>query len=142
MTVSQRMCSTDFKEITYNNVRKDGTINLAFHQVFEEVDGSYLANALSSTKSVNVVSPTWLRLTDNDGGISSLANASYVSKAHELGVEVWALVTDVDSTNLYGVTIDFEALLSSSEKRKVLINRLMDRWILMGLTALILILKK
>lgn len=126
-TISQRICSTDFQEIVYHNVQKEGIINLTFHQVFEEVDGNYLANALSSTKSVNVVSPTWFRLTDNDGGISSLANASYVAKAHELGIEVWALATDVDSTNLYGVTIDFEELLSSSEKRKVLISRLMEQ---------------
>ncbi len=125
-TVSQRMCGTDFQEIVYNNVKKEGMVNLAFHQVFEEVDGNYLAKALSSTKAVNVVSPTWFRLLDNDGGISSLANASYVSKAHELGVDVWALVTDVDSTNLYGVTIDFDALLSSSDKRRVLINALMN----------------
>ena len=125
-TVSQRMCGTDFQEIVYNNVQKDGIINLAFHQVFENVDGNYLANALNPTKSVNVVSPTWFRLTDNNGGIASLANASYVSKAHELGIDVWALVTDVDSTNLYGVTIDFDELLSSSEKRKVLISALMN----------------
>ena len=135
-TVSQRMCSTDFEEIVYNNVKKDGIINLAFHQVFEEVNGNNLANALSSTKSVNVVSPTWIRLTDNNGGISSLANASYVSKAHELGVEVWALVTDVDSTNLYGVTIDFAELLSSSEKRKILINALMEQVDTYGLDGL------
>lgn len=125
-TVSQRMCSTDFQEIVYNNVKKEGMINLAFHQVFEEVDGNSLARALNATKAINVVSPTWIRLTDNDGGISSLANASYVSKAHELGVDVWALVTDVDSTNLYGVTIDFNELLSSSQKRRVLINALMN----------------
>lgn len=126
-TVSPRICSTNFQEIVFHNVTKEGKINLAFHQVFEEVDGSYLANALSATKSVNVVCPTWLRLSDNDGNFTSLANISYVSKAHELGVEVWALVTDVDSQSLYGVTIDFTELLSSSEKRRTLINGLMQQ---------------
>lgn len=126
-TVSPRICGTNFQEIVYHNVTKEGKINLAFHQVFEEVDGSYLANALSATKSVNVVCPTWLRLSDNDGNFTSLANISYVSKAHELGVEVWALVTDVDSQSLYGVTIDFSELLSSSEKRRTLINGLMQQ---------------
>ena len=124
-TVSQRMCSTDFQEIIYHNVTKEGKINLAFHQVFEEIDGSKLANALSSTKSINVVCPTWFRLSDNSGNITSLANISYVSKAHELGMEVWALVTDVDSQSLYGVTIDFTELLSSSANRRILINNLM-----------------
>lgn len=28
-----------FQEIVYNNVKKDGKINLAFHQVFDEVGG-------------------------------------------------------------------------------------------------------
>lgn len=124
---AQRMCSTDFKEITYNNVTKDGTINLAFHQVFEEVDHTYLTSALSQTKAVNVVSPTWFRLSDNSGNFTSIANASYVGKAHELGIEVWALITDVDSADLYGVTIDFVELLSSSANRKTLINGLMEQ---------------
>jgi spore germination protein YaaH len=124
-TTTMRICSTGFEEITYNNIVKDGTINLAFHQVFSEVDGSTLASVLSSTKAVNVVSPTWFRLTNSSGDFSSLANASYVAKAHELGVEVWALITDVDSNDLYGVDIDFVELLSSSANRKKLIDGLM-----------------
>jgi spore germination protein YaaH len=124
-TTTTRICSTGFEEITYNNVVKDGTINLAFHQVFSEVDGATLASTLASTKAVNVVSPTWFRLTNSSGDFSSIANASYVAKAHELGVEVWALITDVDSNDLYGVDIDFVELLSSSANRKKLIDGLM-----------------
>lgn len=71
------------------------------------------------------MAPTWLRLTSNSGDIASLANASYVAKAHELGIEVWALVTDVDSADLYGVEIDFVELLSSSANRRHLIEGLM-----------------
>jgi spore germination protein YaaH len=122
-----RICSTDFKEFTYSNVVKEGTINLAFHQVFSEVDGATLASVISSTKAVNVVSPTWFRLTDSEGNFSSIANASYVSKAHELGIDVWALITDVDSNDLYGVNIDFVELLSSSANRKKLIDGLMEK---------------
>ncbi len=121
----ERICSTGFQEITYNNVVKEGTINLAFNQVFEEVGGSYLESALASTKAVNVISPTWFRLTNSDGDFSSIANASYVDKAHELGIDVWALITDVDSSDLYGVNIDFVELLSSSANRRKLIDGLM-----------------
>lgn len=123
--IGQRVCGTDFEEITYNNVTKDGTINLAFHQVFDEVDGNYLEGAVSPAKAVNVVSPTWFRLCDNNGGFTSIATTSYVNKAHELGIEVWALITDVDSADLYGVTIDFVELLSSSANRRALIDGLM-----------------
>ncbi|MDE7417814.1 MAG: SH3 domain-containing protein [Lachnospiraceae bacterium] len=124
-TQTERLCETGFQEFVYNNVTKEGKINLTFHQVFEEVGGNYLANALAPTKTVNVVAPTWFRLTNSSGDFTSLANASYVAKAHELGVDVWALVTDVDSADLYGVEIDFVELLSASENRRYLINGLM-----------------
>ena len=122
---TERTCSTGFQELVYKNVQKEGKINLTFHQVFEDVGGEYLASALSSTKGVNVVSPTWFRLSNNSGDFGSLANASYVAKAHELGVEVWALVTDVDSMDQFGVEIDFVELLSSSANRRHLIEGLM-----------------
>ncbi len=122
---TERVCNTGFEEFVYSSVQKDGKINLAFHQVFEEVGGDFLANALSTTKTVNVVSPTWFRLTNSSGDFESLANASYVAKAHELGVEVWALVTDVDSLDRFGVEIDFVELLSASENRRYLIQGLM-----------------
>ncbi|MDE6052500.1 MAG: SH3 domain-containing protein, partial [Lachnospiraceae bacterium] len=124
-TQKERLCETGFQEFVYNNVTKEGKINLTFHQVFEEVGGNYLANALAPTKTVNVVAPTWFRLTNSSGDFTSLANASYVAKAHELGIDVWALVTDVDSADLYGVEIDFVELLSASENRRYLINGLM-----------------
>jgi len=135
-TQEARVCNTGFQEFVYNNVKKDGKINLTFHQVFEEVGGDVLANVLASTKTVNVVAPTWFRLTNSSGDFTSLANASYVAKAHELGVDVWALITDVDSSDLYGVEIDFVELLSSAENRRYLIDGLMaqvDRYGLDGI---------
>lgn len=121
----ERTCNTGFEEIVYNNVKKEGMINLTFHQVFDEVGGDALTSALARTKTVNVVSPTWFRLTNNSGDFASLANTSYVARAHDLGVEVWALVTDVDSMDQFGVEIDFVELLSSSVNRKHLIEGLM-----------------
>lgn len=121
----ERVCNTGYQEIVYNRLRKDGVINLTFHQVFEEAGGDALVNALQGTKGVNVVSPTWFRLSNSIGDFTSIANASYVSKAHELGIEVWALVTDVDSEDMFGVQIDFVELLSSSANRKHLIDGLM-----------------
>ena len=121
----ERICSTGFEELVYNSVKKEGIINLAFHQIFDNVDGAGLAEDFRNTKGVNVVSPTWFRLNDNSGNFTSIANASYVAKAHEMGMDVWALITDVDSEDLYGIEIDFVELLSSSVNRKTLINGLM-----------------
>ena len=120
-----RVCDTGFEELVYHNVKKEGMINLTFHQVFEEVGGDYLANALNGTKGINVVSPTWFRLTNSSGDFSSIANASYVAAAHERGIDVWALITDVDSADLYGIEVDFMELFSSSVNRRHLIDGLM-----------------
>lgn len=118
---------TDALEVNYNSIHKEGTINMVFHQVFSETSGDDLRSALRNTKSVNVVSPTWFRLTDNAGNFSSIATSSYVNEAHNVGVDVWALITDVDSEDLYGIQIDFLELLSSSENRARLINGLMNQ---------------
>ena len=124
-TPGQYICSSGFEEITYNSVKKEGVVNLGFHQVFNDTGVDGLTNVLSGTKGINVIAPTWFRLRDNAGNISSLANASYVQKAHEMGIDVWGLVTEVDSEELYGLQVDFVELLSSSANRKNLIASLM-----------------
>lgn len=128
-----RVCGTGFEELVYHNVKKDAMINLTFHQVFEEVGGDYLINALNGTKGINVVSPTWFRLTNSSGDFSSIANASYVAAAHERGIDVWALITEVDTQSLYGVEVDFMELFSSSANRRRLIDGLMAQVDMFGL---------
>lgn len=127
METGKYMKGSSCTEYTYPNIKKEGIINLAFHQVFNQSGAEALAQALAGTKGINVISPTWFRLTDNAGNISSLSDHGYVSKAHELGIEVWGLVTDVDSRELYGIDIDFFELLKSSANRKNLINNLMSQ---------------
>lgn len=123
----QQMPVTGAYDVVINSVKKEGTINMVFHQVFSEVTGKELQNALKLTKGVNVVAPTWYRLTDSQGNFSSLATASYVEKAHEMGIDVWALITDVDTKDLYGVDVDFYTLFASTENRKRLITGLMQQ---------------
>lgn len=118
---------TDALEITYNSVRKEGRINMVFHQVFEGSAVGNVADVLKNTKAVNVICPTWFRLSDNAGNFTSIANSSYVNQAHNMGVDVWALITDVDSKDLYGVDISFYEILSSSENRQRLIQGLMQQ---------------
>ena len=122
-------CLTDIAEIElaasvslpeYTASLYSGTVCMVWHQVFSESDNSELSELLSETSGINVVSPTWFSVTDNDGNISSLADADYVTTAHSLGLEVWALVDDFDDG------IDTETLLSSSAARANLIGQLMQ----------------
>lgn len=116
---------TDAMELTFHNIKRDYTINMGFHQVFTEVGANELKSIKNST--LNVIAPTWFRLTNSNGDISSIANASYVQQAHADGMEVWAVVTDVDTKSLYDVDIDYVSLFSSSANRRNLINQLLQQ---------------
>lgn len=108
----------EFEEPVYTNISKDYTINMVWHQVTNQTANDTLMTALSKTKGVNTISPTWFSLSDNEGNVSSLASASYVEYAHQQGVEVWALV---DNFNPEVSTYD---VLSYTSKREKLINSL------------------
>lgn len=56
---------------------------------------------------------------DTEGSISSIASESYVEKAHSLGIEVWALTTDVDTD------IDMHEIFSYTSKREKLEKELL-----------------
>ena len=74
---------SDFKEPEITHNLKKEKINMAWHQVTEQAANSTLANVLSATKGVNVISPTWFYLNDNNGGIKTLASSDYVTYAHQ-----------------------------------------------------------
>lgn len=68
---------------------------------------------------VNVVSPTWFHLRDEEGILHNLADFNYVRWAKERGYQVWALVSnnfDPERTS---------AVLRSSEKREKVIDQLL-----------------
>lgn len=102
----------------YTNLSKDYTINLVWHQVTNMQANDNMGSLLEKTKNVTTISPTWFRVNSVDGTISSLLSESYIEKAHNMGIEVWALVDNFDtSVNSYD-------LLSSTSNRERLINEL------------------
>lgn len=104
----------------YTSVQYEGKVCLAWHQTFSAEDNGELLSYLEGTEGINVLSPTWFSVTDNDGTLSSLADASYVEQAHERGIQVWALIDDFNSN------VDVLSLLSSTEARKNMIDQLMS----------------
>lgn len=114
--------TTDFQEPVYTSITRDHKINLTWHQVFNQEANNNLPDLLSDTKGINVVSPTWYALSDTEGGVSSLADKTYVERAHNLGYEVWALVADFSDGDKDGQRV--AAVLPYSSKRETLINQL------------------
>lgn len=111
---------TDYVEPEYTSLTRDHKINLAWHQVWSADANSSLTSMLAPTKEVNVISPTWFSLSDNDGGFTNIASSSYVQQAHDMGLEVWALIDN------FSTEIDTKTILSSTTTRTRLIGNLVQ----------------
>ncbi len=112
--------SGSYQAPVYTSQTRSETINMVFHQVFNEEAADNLESLISATKGVNVISPTWFSITDVSGAISSLATEKYVIKAQELGLEVWALVND------FNTEVNMKELLSYTSRRDTLSNSLLE----------------
>ena len=71
---------------------------MAWHQVTNQSANNNLASILQKTKGINILSPTWFYLNDNNGNIASLASSTYVDYCHQNGIEVWALISNLEMT--------------------------------------------
>lgn len=108
-----------YKEPEYTHITMDEKVMLGWQQVTVPKANDNLKQLAENAKEMNVVSPTWYRLADTEGNISSLADAEYVERAHELGLQVWALIDNFDEN------ISTFEVLSSSKARATLIDNMM-----------------
>lgn len=113
---------SEFVPEEFTHIKVDKPINMIWHQLYGSSSGAQAVELFQSTKTVNVVSPTWFRITNNNGAISSIASHDYVNYCKEQGVRVWGLVTNVDSPNL-----DIVSLLTHTSSRQNLINQLVAK---------------
>ena len=117
---SYRTTESSFVKPEYVHITKDYDICMAWHQVTNASANGGLLNLLNSTKGVNTISPTWFSIKDNKGNISSLADETYVQRAHNAGVEVWGLCND------FSKEIDIAVVLSNTASRERLENKLLS----------------
>ena len=82
---------------------------------------SDVASVLASTKGINVISPTWFYLNDNNGGIADLGSTDYVNYCHSQGVEVWALVSNLENSD-----VDTTYVLTHTSTRQNLVNQIVS----------------
>lgn len=120
----------DYKAPEYTNISKDYEINMVWHQVTNQDANENLLNMLETTKSVNTISPTWFSVISNEGEISSLASEKYVERAHNNGIEVWALVDD------FNQEINMMSILSNTSTREKLENELLSAALKYGLDGI------
>ena len=109
-----------YVEPEYTSLTRDYKINLGWHQVMSEAANETLESAVMANSGLNVISPTWFSLKSTDGAIRSIATQSYVDKAHNMGLEVWALIDNFDKD------VSTFQTLSKTTSRTNLIRNLMD----------------
>lgn len=97
----------------YTSISLDEPVCLAWHQVTRPEGNASFDNLIANTKGLNVIAPTWYELTDNDAGFNSYADAEYVKKAHDMGLQVWALI------NNFSNDVQTEVLLSKTSTREI-----------------------
>lgn len=117
----QRTLVSTFVEPEYTSISMDEPVVMVWHQVTNRSANQAMETLISNTKGVNVIAPTWFMLTDNEGDYTSLADQNYVTQAHAMRLQVWAVLDNFNQ----GDNVQSEILFASSSARKKLIATLM-----------------
>lgn len=102
------------KEPKLNKI--DGPIQLTWEAVYSRNPDT---SSIPKMNGVNVVSPTWFKLSGNDGNVTNLGSTTYVDWAHKQGYQVWGLFSnDFDPDKTHEVLKDYQ-------KRQTVIRQLL-----------------
>ena len=116
--------SSDFKEQTKQKYNFGEKIVLGFHQMTQIYNSKNLPDVLKSTKGMNVISPTFFTLKNNDGEVRSLATPEYVKVCHNRGLKVWPTFTNFEIPE---AKISIKEVFGSAIKRKKIIDKLIQQ---------------
>ena len=124
----------DFTEPEYTSIKKDYTINMAWHNVTNQDANKGVAQKIAQTKGLTTLAPTWVHVADTSGNITSIASSDYVSYAHQQNIEVWMTVRDFDG----GISSEQESyeLLSYTSRRETLITQLIAEALRVGVDGI------
>lgn len=130
----KRQVSRAFEEQEFTSIKKDYTINMAWHNVTNSSANNSVLEKIASSKGITTLAPTWYHVKDTDGNLESISSSEYVNYAHQSNIEVWATIRDFDG----GINSQDEsfAFLSSTSKRNSLINTLIADALQVGLDGI------
>ena len=78
----------------------EGKINMGFHYIGSQDHNETLSQVIASAQGMNVIAPTWFSLQDSQGTLLSYGDRAYVDQAHSAGLRVWAVIGDVNGTDV------------------------------------------
>ncbi|MBO6163803.1 MAG: SH3 domain-containing protein [Lachnospiraceae bacterium] len=120
--IQENEVSGPYTEPDYYGHPAEGKVCMAWHQLFGKSGLDSFREFLTNTPDspFNVIAPTWLSLTDEEGTIESAASADYVAAAHEAGMAVWATLENVNHE------VDMTLALQETARRTHLIEQTME----------------
>ena len=92
---------------------------MAWHNVVGTSGVDDIQSILAGAKGINVISPTWFTITDDNGHIDSIGSKAYVDACHAAGVKVWGLFD-----NLQHLEVSSFEVFSKASKRASVISQL------------------
>lgn len=104
----------------YDYFTLDKKIILGWHQVTNTAANESVGDLTGVKSGVNVISPTWYSVNDNNGNIKSIASVDYVEKMHSKNIAVWVLVDD------FAQHVSMAEVLSNEASRSNLIRTLVS----------------
>lgn len=125
---TENYISPSITEFEYKSQVRDHKIVLAWDAIYDLKDNDNISARLENVKNANVISPTWYKVKNNSGELETMADGDYVEYVHNLGYEVWPLVSDFGMKE----EIDEGSILSSYESRRALIANIMNEIKLYG----------
>jgi spore germination protein YaaH len=105
-----------------------GKISMAWEQVERKTPSPA---GIPDMPGLDVVSPQWFTLTDQDGSVESTASTEYIEWAHNRGYKVWALFRNM--SNDIGMTSEF---LNSSSARENALRSVLAYASILGIDGL------
>ena len=120
----------EFSREEYNYIAMEQPVNMVWHQVTNMGANAGFAEATANMTGVNVISPTWYSIIDNEGNISNIASSDYVNQAHEKGLQVWGLIDN------FSENISTTEILSRTSTRQNLVRQLVDAALAAGLDGI------
>ncbi len=99
---------------------------MAWHGIYGGSGNSDIDSLLQTAGGhVNVLSPTWIQISDGDGNYVNYSSRDYIEKAHAAGCSVWP---SVDNFNQSKAVSGFNTgtFFESSQNRRGFIARLME----------------
>ncbi len=120
----------EFAEPEYPSLTREEKIRMVWHQIDNADSNGYLSEDIEKMTGIDVISPTWFSVADNEGAILSLADEEYVKTAHEAGLEIWGLISN------FSPDVDTVTLLSSTAARRRMVDTLVNEALRLGIEGI------